>query len=90
MVVHIHLYKPIGDKIEANIIDLTTKVVDKGKKKVIGVKINEPIISSKKGPTMSNIYLELEKDKKEGEYLAKELEKVENVEATKMRKNFNF
>lgn len=69
----IHPYKSV----EADVIDLTVKNPEKGKEKVVGIKINEPQVPSK-NIIMSKLDLELEKVKIEKQDLAKELEKVEN------------
>ena len=47
----------------------------------MGIQINEPTVASKDTHSMSKIYLELEKARKEWEDLAKEMKKVDN-EAT--------
>ena len=56
------------------------KSTDKGNKKATGIQINEPqvLLSNSTNPPMSKLDLELEKARKEKEYLAKQLEKVEN------------
>lgn len=61
------------------------------KKKLNGAKINEIVFVSKNVPTMSKIYLELEKAKKEREDIAKELKKVENeAQVVEMGKKILF
>ena len=55
------------------------KNLDKGKQKVVGVQINEPHLPNKSIPlVISKLDLDLEKSRKEKEYLTKELERVEN------------
>lgn len=64
-------YKPIEEsRAEENTLDLTIKIIDKRKQKVMCIQINEPTVISKDTHGMFTINLELEK--------AKELEKVEN------------
>ena len=65
----IYPYKPI----DKDPIEMTVKNHDKGKQKVIGIQINK---TSYKNPTISKLDLGLEKENKEKEDLAKELEKV--------------
>lgn len=73
VVSQIQPYRPI----EKDIIDLIVKNLDKGKKKVLGIQINEPQMPINKF-VMSKLDLQFKKEKKEKENLAKELEKVEN------------
>lgn len=73
IIIQIQPYKPI----EIDVIDFTMRNYDKGKKKVVGIQINEPQ-APYKNPIMSKLDLDLEKEKKEREDLAKEHEKVDN------------
>lgn len=71
-------------------IDLTNKNVNKGKKKVVGIHINEPPLPPK-NIFISKVDLELEIDKKEREDMAKDLEKVENkAEVAETRRKIQF
>ena len=46
-------YEPIiKDKVVSNNVEPTTKMIDKGKKKVVGIHINEPIITTKNNLVM--------------------------------------
>ena len=58
---------------------------------MVGIQINEPMVTTKNNLAISKIDLELEKARQEKEDLAKELEKVENeATAAKMRRQIAF
>ena len=40
-------YAPIKDKIASNNVELVAKIVDKGKQKVVGIQINEHVVTTK-------------------------------------------
>lgn len=81
-------YKPLESRVE----DVSKKDLDKGKKKAVGVQINEPHPSSKSTTfTISKLDLDLEKARKEKDDLAKELEKVENeAQVVESRRKIQF
>lgn len=72
----VHPYKPI----QLELVHLTKKHTDTGKKRVVGIQINEPQAVPRKyvNSPMSKLDVDLEKAKKEKEDLVKELEKLEN------------
>ena len=79
VIAQVHPYEPIvKDKVILNNVKPIAKVIDKGKKKVVAIQINELVITTKNTLVMSKLDLELEKARQEKEDLAKELEKVEN------------
>ena len=58
---------------------------------MVGIQINEPMVTTKNNLVMSKIELELERARKEKEDLAKELEKEKNeVVAAKMKRQIVF
>ena len=58
---------------------------------MVGIQINEPMVTTKNNLVMSKIELELERARKEKEDLAKELEKVENeAVVVKMKRQISF
>lgn len=72
-----------------DLVEPTTKALDKGKGKAVGIQINELQALPRK-PIQPSM-LDLEKVRKEKEDLAKELEKVENeAQATETRRKIQF
>ena len=81
----------VKDKVVSNNAKPIAKVMDKGKQKVVGIQINEPVIIAKNTLVMSKLELELESARKEKEDLVKELEKYENEFVSKeMTRQFSF
>lgn len=54
---------------------------NRGKQKVTGIAINEPVKTMKSQGTISSFYIEIEKRRKEKEDLEKELEKFQTKDA---------
>ena len=92
VIAQVHPYEPIiKDKVSSNNVEHATKVMDKEKKKVVGIQINELVIVAKNTLVMLKLDLKFERAKKEKEDLAKELEKVENeVVAQEMSRKIVF
>ena len=89
IITQVQAYKPV----QVDPIEPTIKSTEKGKGKARGIQINEPQALPRKyiNPPMSKLDLDLEKDKKEKEDLAKELEKVENeAQAIETRRKIQF
>ena len=65
--------------LETTVEEAHRKDLDKGKKKAVGVQINEPnLLGRPTSLVMSKLDLDLKKSRKEREDLTKELERVEN------------
>ena len=47
MITQVHSYKPIAYRVESNKFYVVANIVDKGKHKVVGIQINEPVNISK-------------------------------------------
>ena len=92
LIARVHPYKSIiKGKVISDNVEPATKVIDKGKQKMVRIHINEPVVTTKNNLVMSKMDLELEQARQEKEELAKELEKIENeVTGTEMRRQITF
>lgn len=89
VIAQVHPYKPFPSKVEPMVVEPTVNVVDKGKQKVVGVKISEPTIKS--APVVSQLDIDLENARTKRDILAKDLEKAENEAiAEEMKRKIHF